>query len=53
MSGFRTLEINNRGTTLLTESGYIMIVKSFTDYKAGEVTYVKYFLKGVLFNGNI
>ena len=31
MSEFRTSEINNRGTTLITESGYLMIVKSFTD----------------------
>ena len=31
MSEFRTSEINNRGTTLVTESGYLMIVKSFTD----------------------
>ncbi|MGE7650522.1 phage antirepressor KilAC domain-containing protein [Peribacillus frigoritolerans] len=28
---FRTLEIPNRGLTLLTESGYLMLVKSFTD----------------------
>ena len=28
---FRTSEINNRGTTLITESGYLMLVKSFTD----------------------
>ena len=27
----RLSEINNRGTTLVTESGYLMIVKSFTD----------------------
>lgn len=31
MSEIRTSEINNRGTTLVTESGYLMIVKSFTD----------------------
>ena len=24
-------EINNRGTTLITETGYLMLVKSFTD----------------------
>lgn len=28
---FRTSEINNRGTTLITETGYLMLVKSFTD----------------------
>lgn len=28
---FRLLEIPNRGLTLVTESGYLMIVKSFTD----------------------
>ena len=28
---FRTLEIPNRGLILLTESGYLMLVKSFTD----------------------
>lgn len=27
----RTLEIPNRGLTLITESGYLMLVKSFTD----------------------
>ena len=27
----RTSEINNRGTVLITESGYLMLVKSFTD----------------------
>ena len=37
MSGFRTSEINNRGTTLLTESGYLMLVKSFTDNLAWKV----------------
>lgn len=31
MSEIRTSEINNRGTVLLTESGYLMIVKSFRD----------------------
>ena len=33
MSNIRTLgfEVRNRGITLLTESGYLMIVKSFTD----------------------
>lgn len=34
---FRPSEINNRGTTLLTESGYLMIVKSFTDDLAWKV----------------
>ena len=33
----RTSEINNRGTYLLTESGYLMLVKSFTDDLAWEV----------------
>ena len=33
----RTSEINNRGTTLLTESGYLMLVKSFTDDLAWQV----------------
>ena len=33
----RTSEINNRGTTLLTESGYLMLVKSFTDDLAWSV----------------
>lgn len=28
---FRTFEIPNRGLTLITESGYLMLVKSFTD----------------------
>lgn len=28
---FRTLDIPNRGLTLITESGYLMLVKSFTD----------------------
>ena len=31
MYEIRTSEINNRGTTLVTETGYLMIVKSFTD----------------------
>ena len=31
MDEFRPSEINNRGTTLITESGYLMLVKSFTD----------------------
>lgn len=31
MDEFRTSEINNRGTTLITESGYLMLAKSFTD----------------------
>jgi len=34
---FRPSEINNRGTTLLTESGYLMLVKSFTDELAWTV----------------
>ena len=29
--GFRTLEIPNRGLTVFTEQGYLMLVKSFTD----------------------
>ena len=33
----RLSEINNRGTTLLTESGYLMLVKSFTDDLAWSV----------------
>lgn len=33
----RLSEINNRGTILLTESGYLMIVKSFTDDLAWSV----------------
>ena len=37
MSEFRTSEINNRGTTLVTESGYLMLVKSFTDDLAWKV----------------
>lgn len=37
MSEIRTSEINNRGTILLTESGYLMIVKSFTDDLAWSV----------------
>ncbi len=39
MSEFRTLgfEVPNRGITLLTESGYLMIVKSFTDDLAWSV----------------
>ena len=37
MSEFRTSEINNRGTTLVTESGYLMIVKSFTDDRSWDV----------------
>lgn len=39
MSNIRTLgfEIPNRGITLLTESGYLMIVKSFTDDLAWSV----------------
>lgn len=34
---FRTFEIPNRGLTLLTESGYLMLVKSFTDDLAWDV----------------
>lgn len=34
---FRTSEINNRGTALITESGYLMLVKSFTDDLAWSV----------------
>lgn len=37
MSEIRTSEINNRGTMLLTESGYLMLVKSFTDNLAWKV----------------
>lgn len=37
MSEIRTSEINNRGTTLITESGYLMLVKSFTDDLAWKV----------------
>ena len=33
----RTLEIPNRGLTLITESGYLMLVKSLTDDLAWEV----------------
>lgn len=33
----RTSEINNRGTILITESGYLMLVKSFTDDLSWEV----------------
>lgn len=33
----RTSEINNRGTYLLTESGYLMLAKSLTDDKAWDV----------------
>lgn len=33
----RTSEINNRGTTLITESGYLMLAKSFTDDLAWKV----------------
>lgn len=33
----RTSELNNRGTTFLTETGYLMLVKSFTDDLAWEV----------------
>lgn len=34
---FRTFEISNRGTILVTESGYLMLVKSFTDDLAWDV----------------
>ncbi len=36
---FRTLGINipNRGLTVLTESGYLMLVKSFTDDRAWQI----------------
>lgn len=34
---FRTLEIPNRGLTLITESGYLMLVKSLTDDLAWKV----------------
>ncbi len=37
MSNIPVSEINNRGTILLTESGYLMIVKSFTDDLAWNV----------------
>lgn len=30
-SGINREDINNRGTTYLTESGYLLLVKSFTD----------------------
>lgn len=33
----RLSEINNRGTTLITLSGYLMLVKSFTDDLAWDV----------------
>lgn len=33
----RPTEINNNGTTLITESGYLMLVKSFTDDLAWKV----------------
>ena len=33
----RTLEIPNRGITVITESGYLMLVKSFTDDLAWQV----------------
>lgn len=44
---FRLSEINNRGTTLLTESGYLMLVKSFTDDLAWDVQrqLVKYYFR--------
>lgn len=37
MDEIRPSEINNRGTILLTESGYLMLVKSFTDDLAWSV----------------
>lgn len=37
MSEKRTLEIPNRGLTLITETGYLMLVKSFTDDLAWKV----------------
>jgi hypothetical protein len=37
LSGITREDINNRGTTLLTESGYLMIVKSFTDDLAWDI----------------
>lgn len=37
MDEIRPSEINNRGTILLTESGYLMLVKSFTDDLAWNV----------------
>ena len=37
MSEKRTLEIPNRGLTLITETGYLMLVKSFTDNLAWKV----------------
>lgn len=37
MSEKRTLEIPNRGLTVFTEQGYLMLVKSFTDDLAWEV----------------
>lgn len=36
-SEFRTSEINNLGTYLITEQGYLMLVKSFTDELAWKV----------------
>lgn len=36
-SDFRTLEIPNRGLTLFTETGYLMLVKTFTDDIAWQV----------------
>lgn len=37
MNEIRTSEINNRGTTLITESGYLMLAKSLTDELAWQV----------------
>lgn len=36
-SGIERTDINNRGTTFLTESGYLLLVKSFTDPLAWQV----------------
>lgn len=48
MSVFRTLEIPNRGLTLVTETGYLMLVKSFTDDLAWKVQrdLVNYYFSG-------
>lgn len=50
MSEKRTFEIPPRGITLLTETGYLMLVKSFTDDLAWTVQRElvnHYFIKGV------
>ena len=36
-AGIRSEDVNNRGTTFITESGYLMLVKSFTDNLAWDV----------------